>query len=658
MKHWVLLVMSITALGVMMVASWGTTTAQTNTVYAEAINPNANVREQPTIEGLLLGQIQPGERYVVRGKRFEWLLIEYPLSPINLAWVHQGVVSIIGDLALVPEIDPALIDLLITPSPAPTLAETLPPTSTQPPAASPTPTMPRVTFTPPAATPTPLRLADFETTAFSEPAAESERRLDALEAVYIKQAVVLWYGSNPIILDPTSIGFGLDREATRAALDLAQPFQINAAPLATNLSSDLLRAYLEDLNARYTAVVPALPFDNGSLTFGEGEPVWVLDIDASEARIIEALNSSTNRVVDLPLVQVPNMEGLERAVLNYLASRGISYRSPNSVVSVYIRDLTTGAEMGIQEHVPHSANSTAKVGVIANTFRYTNAVPNTETTYRMAAAVICSSNADANLLMSSISGGNFGIQSVNDTLCRAGAVDTRVDRYFWIGAAGEGGVPANYYDSAGSPTCSASNSDTSVQTQLDPLLQTTAADMGHLLDQIYQCAVQNQGLVDVFPSEITQTECQWMIELLEGTRFYHMAELGVPSGVTIAHKVGYGGETAGDVGIVFSPAGAFAYAVYIWDDQLDNFDNYALGRWNAMGEVVRVAYNFFNRDAPMLAPNIPANPYGGAACVLPNDWTALDLNNINAGRFDSQGVPLASACYDWPQCRAFDNWGR
>lgn len=658
MRKWILLGMSIAVLGAILSLVLGNISAQTNLVYIEAINPNANVREYPTIESEVIGHIQPGEHYWVRGKRFEWLLIEFSLSPTGLAWVHRGVVTVTGDLNLIPEVDPALIALLITPSPAPTLEESLTPTQTQPPLPSPTPTAPRVTFTPPAITPTPLSLATFETASLGEPNAEQERRLNALEAIYIHQPIMLWYDANLILLEPATIGFSLDRDATLATFDLSQPFHIATTPIEATLSLELLQAYLEDLSTRYIPPVPMLPFDNGALTFGAIEPIWVLDVATAETRIIEALYSPTNRNVELPLVPVPNMEGLQRAILNYLASRGIAYRSPNSVISIYIRDLTTGAAMGIQEHVPHSGNSTVKVGVIANYFRFAPALPNTEMRYRLSAAVICSSNADANSLMTVISGGTLGIHSVNDTFCKAGAVDTRVDRFFWIGAAGTGGVPANYYQSAGSPTCPATNPDTSVQTQLDPLLQTTAADMGHLLDQIYQCAVRGAGLAEVFPIEITQTECQWMIELLKGTRFYHMAELGVPQGVIIAHKVGYGGETAGDVGIVFSAAGPFAFAIYIWDDQLDNFDNYALGRWNAMGEVVRIAYNFFNHDNPMLAPNIPANPYGGAACVLPTNWETLDLNNINAGRFDSQGLPLPSACYDWPLCRAFDNWGR
>ncbi|NDJ84512.1 MAG: hypothetical protein GYB66_01370, partial [Chloroflexi bacterium] len=47
-------------------------------VYVEARNPDTNVRSGPDISNDRLGQIQPGERYPVLGRRFRWLQIEYP----------------------------------------------------------------------------------------------------------------------------------------------------------------------------------------------------------------------------------------------------------------------------------------------------------------------------------------------------------------------------------------------------------------------------------------------------------------------------------------------------------------------------------------------------------------------------------------------------
>jgi beta-lactamase class A len=357
------------------------------------------------------------------------------------------------------------------------------------------------------------------------------------------------------------------------------------------------------------------------------------------------------------------MAALREELLAYLNTRGIINNGTGSVVSIYVRDLASGAEMGLYERVPHSAASTAKIGVMANYFRYVYQEPAVETKFELQAAIICSSNSNANQLMEITGEGDplAGIRRTQETFCRAGAVNTLIDRRFWIGEAGEGGVPADHYDPAGSAVCPASaNSppDTSLTVNVDPLLQTTAADMGHLLSEIYACAQEGRGQAETFPNEITQTECRWMLELLRGARFMHLLELGVPEGVTIAHKVGYGGEAVGDAGLVFSPGGDYVLVVYLWDRRLANFDAYALSRWAAIGEVSRLVYNTFNPDAPLEALRQPPNPNGGVACVLPTDVRLVSLDDSDAGRFDAEGNPLASACYDWPICRTFEGWGQ
>lgn len=71
----------------------------------EAKNPDTNVRSGPDITNDRLGQIQPGERYVVTGRRFKWLRIQYPNTPTGVAWVFEDVVNIIGEADLIPELD-------------------------------------------------------------------------------------------------------------------------------------------------------------------------------------------------------------------------------------------------------------------------------------------------------------------------------------------------------------------------------------------------------------------------------------------------------------------------------------------------------------------------------------------------------------------------
>lgn len=94
------------------------TPTQGSGALVEPISPDTNVRAEPDITANRLGQIQPGTQYRVLGKRFEWYQIEYINSPSGTGWVHNSVVTVIGDEATIPEIslesiptiDPAFLD--------------------------------------------------------------------------------------------------------------------------------------------------------------------------------------------------------------------------------------------------------------------------------------------------------------------------------------------------------------------------------------------------------------------------------------------------------------------------------------------------------------------------------------------------------------------
>lgn len=635
---------------------------------AEALNPDANVRSEPSTAGgdaTIVGQIQPGQPVGVYGRYFEWISIDFPTSLNGRAWVFNGVVRLSVPIDSLPVIDPASIpsvDSLQTATAIIAATTSAPPTTPQPTQPPATAALNLPTFTPIAQTPTPVLITGVEgQDALTDPIAERVRRTEALRQLYL-QPVTLIYGDQLILLDPATVGFTFDADVTAAQLDVTEPFRVTASPFTATFDSDAVRAYVQQLAARYDRG-REMTYDPNRLTFTPGQPGTQLDIETAITRIEAALFSpfSVGRLVSLPVTQVftPDTNALRNAIIDYFNRRGVIYNGQDSVASVYVHNLDNGAVMGLQENVLHSATSTAKIGVIANYFRYIFQTPSAEFLYRMIAAVVCSSNADANALMNVTGNGDdfAGIRNVTDTYCRAGATNTRVDRHFGIGPAGEGGVPAGYYTPAGAPICETQSPAPSLTPPVDTENQTTAADMGQFLADIYTCAQEGSGLAITFPGEITQRECEVMLELFSGTNFAHLMELGVPENVEIAHKVGYAGQAVGDAGIVYSPGGTYVLTMYMWDSRLGNFDSYALGRWAVLGEVSRIVYNFFNTDTPLTQPQTPLSPSGGAACVLPDGPQSVDINDVDAGRFNADGIPLSTACYDWPTCRPFDNWG-
>lgn len=65
-----------------------------------------NVRAEPDPSSQRLGSIKAGERYVVRGRYFSWLLFDFPPSPTGTGWVFDGLVDVIGDASKIARIDP------------------------------------------------------------------------------------------------------------------------------------------------------------------------------------------------------------------------------------------------------------------------------------------------------------------------------------------------------------------------------------------------------------------------------------------------------------------------------------------------------------------------------------------------------------------------
>ncbi|MBI5929099.1 MAG: serine hydrolase [Chloroflexi bacterium] len=516
-------------------------------------------------------------------------------------------------------------------------------------------------------------------------------RLARLEAVYVDQPIVMRYEGSPILLNPSEVGFQLDTEAMQAAAERQNGVEDNFwtgfwnylwdrpqpaidVPLMASVSDVELNQYIQDLSIRYDRDAGNAGFDMTTGTFQNSDAYTRLDQAQTAALIRQALYEAdpAKRVINLPITTTPGqaatMDTLRQAIIDYIEkSRGMFYNGQNTVVSMYVMNLNTGEEMGILPNARVLASSTIKIGTLINFFRYQITAPTDDLKFLLGAAVICSDNGAANDL--TIYTGEQairpGLQKLNDTFCKAGAVNTNLLSLIDIGPQEILPIPDYYTQVYPTPCPGASVAsaqiDTSVNTQL-PSNQnvTTAADMGTMLMMIYDCAYHNSGLLSVFPDEITQTECKEIIELLKGTHFRRLLELGVPEGVTIAHKVGYVPDAGvvGDVGIVFSNGAPYIFVMYVWDGvNIDNAGVQVTQDWTLIEDVSRLVYNYFNPSEPLLQTRQPDLVYQGAACVMPYSGAEINLEDINQNRFDINGDPLPSACYFWPSCIPFDNWG-
>lgn len=517
-------------------------------------------------------------------------------------------------------------------------------------------------------------------------------RLARLESVYVQQPILLYYKDSPILLMPNVVGFRLDTDAMQAAANTQvegdfwggfwkylwrnEERALNI-PLIANFEPAQLRAYLEELALRYDTASSNINFDPGTFTFRGTEGRTQLNINETIPLIEKALYEiePSRRIIDLPLTTVPGeqptMDTLRQAIIDYFGFDGrIFYDGPDTAAAVFVIDLENGEEMGINQNVLINSASTIKIGVLINYFRHMLKDPTEDDAYKLGEMVICSVNGSANTLIDRTDGSGYWVEAfrnLNTTMCEAGAVNTQLTTHLWIGSPGEGLVPADYYTIIGVTPCPGSTVpsaavDTSLDLRADVQNRSTASDMGTMLMQIYDCAIHGGGLRTIFPEEITQLECQYIMELLRGTYFRHMMELGLPEGVEFAHKVGYDSMVFGDVGFVFSPGGDYVFVMYVWELDKDGNNLTDINKWAMIGDVSRIVYNYFNPDQPMLETRQPDSQYGGGLCVMPATGYPINLTNIEAHRFDEYKNPIpGESCYGYAPfepCLPFDNWGR
>jgi hypothetical protein len=99
-----------------------------------------------------------------------------------------------------------------------------------------------------------------------------------------------------------------------------------------------------------------------------------------------------------------------------------------------------------------------------------------------------------------------------------------------------------------------------------------------------------------FPDQFTETECQQILEVMNGNRIGVLIEKGVPADTRVSHKHGWIEDTHGDVGIIFTPGGDYVLAMMFYNEDFLNYQEY----WPIMETISRATYNLFNRDAPLI----------------------------------------------------------
>lgn len=433
---------------------------------------------------------------------------------------------------------------------------------------------------------------------------------DRLYQVYTLP-IELHYGEAVIQLSPDVVGFQLDIEAMLAAADQERvrlqfwsafwnylwnrPTPAVNIPLRSSYSEERLRAFLSsEVATRYDQPpVPARPVV-GTVLFEPGQAGTVLDIEQSIIPAEAALRSPSNRVAYLPLERTsPSRPAFQN--LEVLLQQTIKVAGFDGVAGVYLLDLQTGQEINFTLNqgqpvstppdVVFSASSTIKIPIMISAFRRLGENIEPAVTTKLEEMIGKSLNPSTDWIMQNVIDNAQGPLVVTEDIHALGLENTFLAGYFYDGAP----LLASYKTPG--------NQRPDGLTSPDRYNQTSPLEMGLLLGDVYECANLGGGaLMAAFPGEITQTECQTMLNYLVMDKIALLIQAGVPDGTRVAHKHGWITDYLGiihdmsDAAIVYTPGGDFVLAVYLYHPVQLVFDPSN----ELVSNLARAAYNFYN----------------------------------------------------------------
>ncbi|HUV16833.1 MAG TPA: serine hydrolase [Pelolinea sp.] len=403
--------------------------------------------------------------------------------------------------------------------------------------------------------------------------------------------IELVYKDQLFQIKPSQLGFELDIEAMIAAADqqrVSLPFWpsfwdylwnrppvSHDTPLRSSIDDNRVRIFLMDeIASRYDKVPQSSQPIPGTINFQYGDPGVVLSVERSLANVKQALQSPHERSVELVINEVqpprPSLENLE-----ILIRQIIDRSNFDGLTEIYILDLENREEINFAYEqgvdydpgIAFTAASTIKIPILVSTFKRLSEPTPQGASDLMQQMIEKSENPPADQLMEIYLDPNIGPIFITQDMQEIGLKNTFLAGHFYLGAP----LLQRYLTQA--------NQRLDYTTDPDIYNQTTTAELGMLLDDIYQCAQSGGGsLSAVFQNQLSQSECQLMITYLTQNKIAVLMQAGLPDGTQFAHKHGWIVELDGvihtimDAGIVFSPGGNYVGVIAMYQPTQLIFD--------------------------------------------------------------------------------------
>ena len=442
--------------------------------------------------------------------------------------------------------------------------------------------------------------------------AEAARLLDARNT----EPVAIYYGDKRLILRPQDVDYRVDVErmiadatrfldgpdfvdiALRQLLGLEQ--KRRDVPVYATLNAEKLTVWLEAVAAENNhppqparAIPPRWDWalessaPDASTGFvgavrdewqwGEGAPGQTLLLNESVQPILDALASADQREAHLLLDETPagppTLDDLA-AVLNTFTSDFPGF------AAVYIQDLASGQEGAVDVDVAFSGMSTMKIAIVTALFSRMDGVEDGEIGQLIDYALGESNNVAANGVLRRVGDGDIfsGGRRVTEFMRSLGYVNSFIQ--------------TGYDDKsqiAQIPT--AANQRTDWNTEPDTHLQSTPADMGRLLAEIYRCTQGEGKLLEVYAGDLTPEECKTILFYLSHDEFTELIWAGLPrpDDAWIVHKHGFVNDAHSDLALIWGPTGPYILSVYLYRRGWMDWETSNA----AMKEISRIVWSYF-----------------------------------------------------------------
>jgi len=425
---------------------------------------------------------------------------------------------------------------------------------------------------------------------------------------YYRIPLVLEIQDGTVQVKPEDLGFSMDAASLvdDALLEVegqrfwAHLWNRSAAmpvdlPLAASVDDTQIMTYLKQkILPRY--IQHGKPITPIPLTtnFEPGQPGQALDSQKALEDIRQALFSPDVHQVTLEISEavLPSPpDGMLEAFLKH----NINWIGFDALSEVYLASMGSDLEShfavqggdDVQADVAFTAASTIKIPIMISVLRRTADPTPDGVTSLLERMIVYSENPPADTLMSTYIDAVRGPLIVSEDMAALGLENTFLAGYFYLGAP--------LLDRFETPA----NTRTDIYLDPDIYSQTVASEIGQLLKGVYDCAQDGDGLlVETFPGEITQGECQLMIDILSGNRIGLLIEAGLPPEAIAAHKHGWAQELDGllhsmsDAAIIFTPGEDVVLNVFIYDPDRLDFDQ---GN-RLIARLSQTVYNFFNLE--------------------------------------------------------------